>query len=57
MYTIIYTIEEDQDLHKKWVFSFFKPDVAKACEQLEEECKQVGRTFRNIIDIKPFGIF
>jgi hypothetical protein len=57
MYTIIYTIEEDEDLHKKWVFSFFRADVAKVCENLEEECKQNGRTLRKIVDIKPFGIF
>lgn len=57
MYTIIYTIEEDEHLHKKWVFSFSRKVVAEVCENLEQECKESGRTLRTIIDIKPFGIF
>lgn len=57
MYTIIYTIEEDEHLHKKWVFSFSRKVVAEVCENLEQECKNSGRTLRSIVDIKPFGIF
>lgn len=57
MYKIVYSIEEDEHLYEKWVFSFSKQVIAKACEDLEYECKLTGKTLRSIIEIKPFGVF